>query len=125
MWVIRLSILAAGPRAPAACDPAKCGEIQSAELVRRLADFGAEDERLDVHLGEQPVDRGRIDQPGAEVLHRLGTAGDAVAQAFDRRLLEISRGDIAGSMCSSRSSSTCGSASCTALSMLSVIACAC
>ena len=50
--------------------------------------------RLD--LGEQPVDPTRIDQPGAEMLGRLRPAGDAEAQAVDRRAARIAGGDVAG-----------------------------
>src|SRR5437763_11877482 len=59
-------------------------------------DLGRDLEMFELDFAEQPLYRALVDQPGAEMLHGLGAAGDAVAQAVDRRLLEIAGGDIAG-----------------------------
>src|SRR5205807_1004712 len=47
-------------------------------------------------LATQPLDSRGIDDPGAEVLRRFGTAGDAEPQALDGGASAIPRCDIAG-----------------------------
>ena len=51
----------------------------------RNSDGGPRLELARLHAGEQALDLGRIDAAGAEVLRRLGAAGDREAQALLRR----------------------------------------
>jgi hypothetical protein len=77
-----LRAFAQGARARAPCT--------AADLDRRHV------QQLDLDLGGEPVDLARIDHPGAEVLGRLGAAGDAEAQTVDIRATLVARRDIAG-----------------------------
>jgi hypothetical protein len=62
---------------------APSGHTTGEPEAHRLPDLG-DLKALRLDLGEQPLDLRRVDDAGPEMLCRLGPAGDAVAQAFER-----------------------------------------